>query len=232
MFNRQKLTTIATWIGVYVAFTALFYLVSETILAPKPPEPQEPRLLIAVDDELDWQRGPADAPLTLVEYSDFQCPACQEYFPLLTHVKEELGDELRVVYRHMPVRETHEHAEIAALSSEAAGKQGAFWEMHDLLFARTDEWTAASADDIRGIMSGFAQELQLDVTQFETDLDDEATLREVEGDLFGALASGVRATPTFFLNGELVQLPTDAERIVEILRAAQPAPSHDEPSAE
>ena len=88
-------------------------------------------------------KGNADAEVVLVEYSDLQCPACRAVFPIIQELDQEFGDELRIEYRHFPLTQIHQHAELAARATEAAGVQGKFWEMHDLLFEKQPIWSAS-----------------------------------------------------------------------------------------
>src|SRR5690606_29740680 len=119
-------------------------------------------LVVPVDLERDHVRGPADAPVTLVEYGDFECPHCGRAEPAVRELLADFGD-VRYVWRHLPLTDVHPHAQLAAEATEAAGEQGAFWEMHDLLFAHQD---ALRAEDL----ISYAGQLGLDVDQFERDL--------------------------------------------------------------
>lgn len=154
-----------------------------------------PRLLSEpIDPGVDHIRGPVDAPLTLVEYLDYECPFCARVTGVAAEVKAHFGDRLRYVVRHLPL-EVHPHAELTAVAVEAAHRQGRFWELHDLLFAHQDE---LELEDL----AGYAADLGLDVEQFLRDLGDERLERRVRRDERSAGESGVRGTPTFFV-GEL-----------------------------
>ena len=163
-----------------------------------------------VDVEHDHLSGPADAPLTLVEYGDFECPFCARATGVTRELQELLGPRLRYVFRHLPLLDVHPHAELAARAAIAAGEQGRFWEMHDLLFAHQDQ---LQYEDL----AGYASELDLDVEEFLRTLDEEGTAARVRADLASAEASGARGTPTFFVNGRRHTGPHDARTLAAAL---------------
>ena len=165
----------------------------------------------------DHIRGPVDAPLTLVEYGDFECPFCARATGAARELRAILGDDLRYVFRHLPLTDVHPLAEQAAVAAEAAGAQGQFWQMHDLLFAHQDE---LETEDL----IGYAADLGLDVEQFVRDLDDDELAARVRADVASAEASGARGTPTFFVRGRLYTGPHDAQSIAAAL-AATPGPA-------
>jgi NhaA family Na+:H+ antiporter len=181
-------------------------------------EPARPtRLDPPVDLAHDHVRGPLDAPLTLVEYGDFECPFCGDATGSIQELRARLGDELRYVFRHLPLRERHPNAELAAEAVEAAGAQGRFWEMHDRLFAHQDR---LEFDDLLG----HAQALGLDVERIAEALTQRTYEPHIEVDLASAERSGVRGTPTFFVGEERHTGPYDAESLARALRASRPHP--------
>lgn len=181
-------------------------------------------------------RGGANAPVTLEEFGDFQCVPCAELFPKLAKVEEDYGEQLRVVFRHYPLRK-HEHGVLAARAAEAAGLQGQFWEMHDLLFQNSSRWTKgvdtvgpdaspsrrlqstilAMEMEVRDVFYSYAARLKLDVERFKTDLDSDEVKARVESDRVHADTLGIDRTPTLYLNGRL--LAFSALRTVESLHA-------------
>ena len=168
-----------------------------------------------VDPETDHILGPPEAPLTLVEYADFECPFCARATGVATEVRAHFGDELRYVLRHLPLAEVHPHAELAAAAAEAAGRQGRFWEMHDELFAHQDALT-------RDCLAGHAATIGLDVTRFLEDLDDATLVDRIRADVASAVASGARGTPTFFVGTRRHVGPYDADTLIhelELVRA-------------
>jgi NhaA family Na+:H+ antiporter len=157
--------------------------------------PERPVLLDPpVDPAVDHVRGPVDAPLTLVEYGDMECPFCGRATGVVSELRGRFGDDLRYVFRHLPLLEVHPHAQLAAEAVEAAGAQGAFWEMHDRLFAHQDELDAPGLLDHAAVLG-------LDLERFARELGDGTYGQRVRDDVVGAEASGVEGTPTFFVNG-------------------------------
>jgi protein-disulfide isomerase len=163
----------------------------------------------------DWIRGAADAPVTLVEYADFECPDCQASHPALERVLDLYPGKIRFVFRHFPVVSRHPLAQGAALAAEAAGRQGSFWEMHERLFEARG---ALASDDLRR----YAQEIGLDLARFEQDVLDPALAAKIhEGKLLG-VRSGVNGTPTIFLNGVRYDRPTPAIEEAHLRAAIEP----------
>lgn len=142
----------------------------------------------------DHQRGNRQAEIVLVEYGDFECPYCRNAHPLVKRLLEEKGDELNFVFRNFPLREIHPHAYVSALAAEAAGMQGKFWEMHDLIFENQDRLS-------QGFLLLLAKELGLNLRQFASDSGGNDVESKIETDWEGGIRSGVNGTPTFFLNG-------------------------------
>ncbi|WP_106397970.1 Na+/H+ antiporter NhaA [Actinocorallia populi] len=167
-----------------------------------------------VDPDTDQIRGRVDAPLTLVEYGDFECPFCAKATGVTRELHRRLGSDLRYVFRHLPLADVHPHAELAARAAVAAGFQDRFWEMHDLMFAHQDE---LEFEDL----AGYAAELGLDVERFLRDLDDECTDARVRADISSAEASGARGTPTFFIGDRRHTGPFDAETLLRALEESR-----------
>ncbi len=153
--------------------------------------------------EIDRIKGnlSADAPLTLIEYSDFECPSCAFFFPLVSELVEEFEEDLRFVYRHFPL--SFANSELSARTAEAAGNQGKFFEMHDLLFNTQSDWSGRNA---RNEFVSYAEELDLDIQQFQSDLNAQETRLKIQEDRNSGTALNVSGTPTFFLNGERLNL--------------------------
>lgn len=142
----------------------------------------------------DHKLGNPNASKVLVEYGDYQCSHCGIAFPHINRLLDNYGDEILFVFRNFPLQESHPAAMMAALAAEAAGKQGKFWEMHDMIFEHQD---SLSADTLITL----AEKLHLDMEQFSNDWRSQELLKRVEGDFESGLRSGVNGTPTFFLNG-------------------------------
>lgn len=152
----------------------------------------------------EWSKGPLDAKVTLVEYSDFQCPACAARKPLVEKLINEFGNHLRFVYRYFPLRTLHKNAQISSQAAEASGLQGKFWEMHDLLFENQSVWANQGSEEAQQTFISYAVMLGLDIEKFKTDLTSSAVEKAVNEDYDGGEAAGVRSTPTFFLNGAAI----------------------------
>lgn len=166
-----------------------------------------------VDPERDHIVGPVDAPLTLVEYADFECPFCAKATGVAREVREHYGDRLRYVFRHLTLPEVHPHAELAADAAEAAAAQGRFWEMNTMLFAHSDELELQD-------LAGYAGQLGLDVEEFLRDIDEQRHAARIREDVASAEASGARGTPTFFIGSQRHVGPWDAQSLIEALDAA------------
>ncbi len=154
----------------------------------------------------------------LIEYSDFQCPACGVYYPIIKALQQEFGESIVFVYRHFPLRQIHANADLAARSAEAAGKQGKFWEMHDMIFENQKDW--ASQSNAKKSMIEYAQSLNLDAERFKTDLDSKEVKEKVNNDYLSGIQAKVNAVPTFFLNGTKLQNPESYEEFKKLLEEA------------
>lgn len=166
----------------------------------------------------DHVRGPASARVTLVEYGDFECPVCGRAYPVIKAVQKAFGPNLRFVFRHFPLLASHPHAAAAAEVAEAANAQGKFWAMHDRLFEHQD----ALADmDLRR----HARKIGLDLEQFERDLRTQAHKIRVREDAADGARSGVKGTPTLFINGVEYAGSLEREALVLALARAALAPA-------
>lgn len=178
----------------------------------------------------DHAKGASDALVTLVEYSDFQCPACAAFYPIVKRLLDEpeLKDSLRVVYRNFPLpARIHAHAQLAAQASEAAALQGKFWEMHDMLFEQQQAWSVLSSSAVRERFVAFAKDIGLDVARFSDDLDSGAVKTLVLEQYAAGERSGVASTPSFFVNGSRMPHPASYEDFKAFLVNASIIPSPD-----
>ncbi len=165
--------------------------------------------------------GAEGATVTLVEFSDFQCPACAEFHPVVKDVLEQYGDAIAFEYRHFPLSSIHPYAEQAARAAEAAGQQGKFFEYHDLLFTRQATWGKHRTPTV--LFSEYAKELGLDVEQFERQMRSTLLRDEVRADAAEGRERQLTGTPTFFLNGERMNVTTYQEFFDQIGRAVDPS---------
>ena len=161
----------------------------------------------------DQVQGPAKAPVTLVEYGDYECPHCGHAYPIVKQLQLEFHDDLRFVFRNFPLANAHPHAELAAEAAEAAGAQGKFWEMHDWLFENQQDLSAEN------IAAG-AKELGMDVKRLVKDLESRKFQEKVKRDFSGGVRSGVNGTPTFFINGIRHDADFQFETLTEAVQSA------------
>lgn len=194
----QGNTNLFKWTA--IIFSALIFigLFSFIVIQSK----QTPAVSEVKVSSQDWVRGDKNAKNTLVEFSDFECPACKAYEPFTETLLRDYNGKLKLVYKEYPLP-SHQNGMAATTAAEAAGRQGKFWEMHDLLFSRQDEWTAQP--DPTPLFKQYAQTLKLDVTKFEQDLKSDQIKAKIEADQNEGTNLGVNATPTFFINGKQIQ---------------------------
>jgi len=164
---------------------------------------------VSVDDHVE---GPPDAPLTLVEYGDYQCPYCGAAYPVVKRLQKTLGKKLRFVFRNFPLTQAHPYALVAAQAAEAAGLQGKFWEMHDLLF----EQQALLKPEV---IHSWAKRIGLNLKQFETDRKQGVVEKRIREDRQSGIRSGVNGTPTFFINGNRYDRSHDYDSLLTALES-------------
>ncbi|TSC75174.1 MAG: protein-disulfide isomerase [Parcubacteria group bacterium Gr01-1014_44] len=164
----------------------------------------------------DWVMGNKEAAVTLIEYGDFQCPACAAYHPLVKKMLEENGQNFKFVYRHFPLKQ-HAQAKDASYAAEAAGRQGKFWEMYDLVYTRQNDW--AGKVNAKDIFLGYANSLGLNAEQFNKDRASSEVKDRVEKDTQDGLRAGLNSTPSFFVNGKKIQ-PRDYDEFLNFIKQA------------
>ena len=170
-------------------------------------------LTMPVTEDRDHIEGPADAPMTLVQYGDYECPYCGAAYPIVKEVQARMGDRLRFVFRNFPITTSHPHAEQAAESAEAAAAQERFWEMHDVLY----ENQRHLGDDH---LLSYAEQLGLDVERFGKELAEHVHAPRVREDFMSGVRSGVNGTPTFYINGLRHDDSYELETLLDALEAA------------
>jgi protein-disulfide isomerase len=166
--------------------------------------------------ERDHVRGPAKAPLTLVEYGDYECPYCGKAYSVVEEVLQQLGSRVRFAFRHCPLATVHPHAQNAAEAAEAAGAQGKFWEMHTTLFENQEDLEEEA-------LLQYAAELGLDPVRFANELARHTHAARVREDFLSGVHSGVNGTPTFFINGVRHEGGLDVESLLEAMAMAKGA---------
>ncbi|MET3108939.1 protein-disulfide isomerase [Oxalobacteraceae bacterium GrIS 2.11] len=156
--------------------------------------------------ESDHCIGAPDARLVLLEYGDYECPSCADAFPLTKHLVESFGDQIKFIFRHYPLTEIHPHAELAAEAAEAAGAQGRFWEMHDLLFTNSTHLKMPA-------LISYAEQLELDMVRFQAEMQDRIYLQRVQDHRHSAELLELRSTPVFFLNHQFIDVSFNLEHL-------------------
>ncbi len=178
-----------------------------------------------VDTSGAWANGPKNAPITMVEFTDFQCPVCGRAFPVIEQALKDYNGKIYFVHRHFPLTQIHPNAMAAAEASEAAGAQGKFWEMHDLLFKNQDQWADSSSPE--PFFEQYAQVLGLNLTQFKDFVKNKKGDAAIQRDIAEGNKLGVNATPTIFINGKGISgLPTHDQlkaRLDAALASASPS---------
>lgn len=199
--NKSKRTrSAAIWTAVILGLIVVVWGMLEITRRPEPESTQ-----LADQNFADnWVKGDPSAKITLVEYSDFQCTACARYYLITKRLADELGSDVQMIFRHFPIITKHANSVLAAKSAEAAGLQGKFWEMHDLLFEKQKAWSEMKKEDARTVFVRYAISLNLDVQKFKNDLDAKEVADKVYEDARTGRSAGVKNTPTFFLNGKKI----------------------------
>lgn len=160
--------------------------------------------------------GKTDSKVNLTEYGDFQCPACKSYYPIVKQIKETYGDRIAFQFRHYPLVQIHPNAFLGSRAAEAAGKQGKFFEMHDLLYENQDTW--ASSSNPNTILESYAQQLGLNMDQYKADASSAAVADIINADVRAGQALGANSTPTFVINGKkLDKNPTSIDEFNKLI---------------
>lgn len=170
----------------------------------------KPASVVKVDSKLLMRAdsnkiATSSAKVTLVEFSDFQCPACGVYYPMVSQVVKDFTGTMNFVYRNFPLTDLHPNAQIAAQAAEAAGLQGKYWEMHDALFTKQNDWSASSS--AQDIFAQYATTLGINADQFKKDIDSDTVKNKIAEDVRDGNTLGINATPTFFLDGVKLDNP-------------------------
>lgn len=206
--NKETLQRVGIWAGV-LAVLGLMVWGLASLGASQDNVAADGTIQDPVSAE-DHTKGGTLATNTLVEYSDFQCPACGAYFPIVKKLGDTYGGRLQIVYRYYPLTALHLNAQMSAQAAEAAGVQGKFWEYHDLLFTKQSEWNQLS--DPKNTFADYANTLGLNKEKFLTDIVSSGVIKRVQRDLDSGNRANVNATPTFYLNGKkLTNLQTYAD---------------------
>ncbi|MBU6321062.1 MAG: DsbA family protein [Patescibacteria group bacterium] len=201
MTDRNKVFFIA---GIVVVSLAIV-IGAAVLLANRSAAPGFTATTVSAVTASDHARGDASSTVSVIEYGDYECPACGAYEPLVEQLAKEYGDRVNFVFRNFPLAEIHQNAMAGAEAAEAAARAGKFWEMHDLLYAKQNEWSVASGAAVMQDLNGYAKSLGLDVAQFDADMQSPAVAAKIQADIASGNAAEVNHTPTFFIN--LKQIP-------------------------
>lgn len=168
-------------------------------------------------------QGAGNKGVTLIEYGDLECPACGQYYPILKEVKKKFGDDLKFQFRHFPLQ-IHPQARAAHRAAEAAGRQGKFFEMHDMLYERQQSWAGNSAS--AQMFESYAEELNLDMAKYRADVASDSINGVINADIAEGQKAGARATPTFVLNGKTIeQNPRSLDDFIKLIEDAMSSSS-------
>ncbi len=168
----------------------------------------------------DHIRGNQSAKVTLVEYGDFQCGPCKTHESTVRRLYEKYKDNLAVIYRNFPVASSHPNARAAAATAEAAGLQGKFWEMHDLIYDYQETWSSAQASERDALFQGYAEQLGLNIDKFKEDLSSDAVKKKIDFDLAVGRAQKVTGTPSFFIDSKNINVGNLESSVKEALKNA------------
>lgn len=161
--------------------------------------PSSPRSLVPQLGQWDHVIGPFDCRITVVEYGDFECPSCAQAYPSVKLLLKDFGANIRFAFRHFPLVDAHPHAELAAEAAEAAGAQNKFWPMHDRLFENQAHLKPK-------FLRQYAADLELDMQRYDAEMEDHVYLQRIQESLASGRASGIHASPTFFLDGRTIDV--------------------------
>ncbi len=221
--RRRLARRLILWIGGLAVLAGIGW--GMTRLAANVPVPTEDGTLAVPVSDADLSIGPASASVTLVEYADFQCPACAAFHPVVQQLLQEpeLTGNIRFVFRHFPLT-MHKNAELAARAAQAANIYGKFWEMHDKLFEEQRSWQGLSSQGAWDRFLEYARVLEINTEWFAGDLESDEVVQKVTSDLEGGLRAGVNSTPTFFLNGKRMPQVSSYEEFKQLVTSHATTP--------
>lgn len=213
MITAQTKHSLKLWLGVGSAIAAvilgIIFLVnksksSDTVVGTPAPVSSS-----------DWIKGNAYAKVLITEYADFQCPACEQYYWMLKKLEENPEIKIGVVFRHFPLSQIHDNAFLAAQAAEAAGRQGKFWGMYDLLFLHQRDWSEDK--NAKNIFTDYARQLQLNEEQFLQDIEAPEIQEKISNSYKEGVSVGINGTPAFFINGKKIDPPQSYEDFENVI---------------
>jgi protein-disulfide isomerase len=213
--RKKNIKRIFLWSSVFVIIAiSIFGIVK---IVSRPTSDNKSTVTVNSIKTEDWVKGNREAKVILTEYSDFQCPACAFYYPVLKKISDEFGYKIAIVYRHFPLP-NHQNAKIAAAAAEAAGQQGKFWEMHDIIFENQNNWN--NKRNPKEFFINYADNLNLNLEKFKNDLESKDIKTKIENSYQESMRLGLNSTPTFFLNGKKIINPRNYEEFKAIINQA------------
>ncbi|MDO8620876.1 MAG: thioredoxin domain-containing protein [Candidatus Levybacteria bacterium] len=204
---------VAIWVGVIVIITASIWGLIALVNSPAPTSSISNLPPVSKDD---IATGPKDAKVTLVEYADFQCPACAAYHPLVKQLLSDFPKDIYFVYRFFPLTSIHQNALLSSQAGFAANLQGKFWQMHDMIYENQKSW--ATQGNAMEIFTSYATKINLDVEKFKKDINSDETKKFVNDELNQGISIGVNSTPTFFINGKKIQNPNSYDEFKKLVQ--------------
>ncbi len=211
-----RIKRLILWTGIILVLLAVVFALYEAVIIPSSGQSQS--LKIAPVATRDIKEANPKAKIVLVEYADFQCPACAAYHAIVSQLVKDYKDKILYVYRMFPLSQGHPNAVISAQAAYAAYKQGEFAQYGDLLFARQNEWVNLA--DPKPVFITYAQDLKLDLNKFEADMLSLESQKYVQNSESQALNEGIYQTPTFFLNNTLIKNPTSYDDFKQLIDAS------------
>lgn len=215
-FEKKLFAGVAIF-SVLILVVGMFFI-NKTSSTPTVNKELTKEILTVKND--DWVKGSTDAPITVVEYLDFECEACRVYYTITKQLSEEYKDKIRFVVRYFPLP-GHKNSMTSALTAEAAGKQGKFWEMYDVLYEKQKDWGEKQLAD-SSLFDIYATQIGLDVNKYKSDIKSQETKDRINRDKESAISLGIQGTPTFFINGEKIPNPKGYEDFKSIIDGLMP----------
>ena len=213
--RNAKIKKFAIWGGVALVFLVVIGVLFAAVTTPTTPTQN---ISIAPVSSRDISTGNPKAKVTLIEYADFQCPACATYHTIVNQLLDTYKDKVFYVYRIFPLEQAHTNSLISAQAAYAAYKQGAFFKYDDLLFAKQNDW--ATLQNPQDTFISYAQGLKLDVSKFTNDMNSSETQKYVKDSENEAQSEGINSTPSFFINGNIIQNPNSYDDFKKLIDAA------------
>lgn len=208
----ERIKKISIWIGIGI-FLVISFIAILNYSGSSTTTPNISNVPSVNGNDISY--GPANASVTLIEYADFQCPACGAYHPLLKKLLADFNGKIRFVYRFFPLTTIHPHALEAAEAAYAAGLQGKFWQLHDMLYEKQSAWV--DSNNVSPIFDSYAQALNLNIDKFKQDKNADSTRNAIMDEENKGVSIGIDSTPTFFINGKHISNPQSYQQFRDLI---------------